>query len=99
MSRKKQAMDLLFDCFVREGRELGYLQAQRLYPREMANIRKVAAGSNVRILFSRMRKIYADRWHEIYDKKVNIVREKPVEEVSEPTPLERLRVASRKENE
>lgn len=108
MSRKKQAMDILFDCFVKEGRELGIMEAKRLYPRELSNVRKVAAGSNMRVLFSRMRRVYADRWHEIYDK--NIVHEEPKKvepkkvepkKVSEPvlSPLEELRTVTRKENE
>lgn len=98
MSRKQDAMNLLFDCFVKEGKEMGIMELKRKYPRELANVRRAAAGSNVRVLFTRMRRIYADRWHEIYDK--NIVHEEPaVEEVPEPSPLERLRMASRKEDE
>lgn len=95
MSKKQKAMDNIFECFKKEGRELGIMETKRLYPRELSDLRKASFGSNVRVLFSRMRKIYADRWHEIYDKEV--VHEK----VSKPAqdPLEKLRVATRKVNE
>ena len=95
IKRRQQAFDNIFNCFVREGRELGYLEANKLYPAEMAALKKIAPGSDIRVLFSRIRKIYANRWHEIYDK--NLVHEKP-EKVSKPTlsPLEALKVATGK---
>lgn len=95
--RRKQAFDALFDCYKKEGRELGIMELNKLYPREVAYLKKVSYGSDVRVLLSRMRKIYASRWHEIYDGSLNIVHEKS-EMTSKPTlnPLERLRVATRK---
>lgn len=100
MSRRKDAFDAIFEAFVKEGRELGVQEAKRLYPLEMAALRR-ASGGNVRVKFERIRRIYADRWHEIYDQHLNIVHEEPVEEAPEPvlSPLEKLRKATRKENE
>lgn len=97
MQRKKKAFDALFDCYVQEGKELGIMEAKRMYPRVLTEIRKATPGTDLRVVFSRMRKIYADRWHEIYDKKVNVVHEEP-KKVSEPVrdPLEKLRTVSRK---
>lgn len=101
MSRRLNAFNALFDCYKREGKELGLMELKRKYPREVANLRKVSAGSDINKLLSRMKNIYADRWHEIFENKINIVHEKPVKQVSEPnlSPLERLKKVSRKANE
>jgi saccharopine dehydrogenase-like NADP-dependent oxidoreductase len=95
INRRQKAFDNMFNCFVKEGRELGYMEATRLYPTEMAALKRVAPGSDLRVLFSRIRKIYANRWHEIYNK--GVVQEKP-EKVSRSTlsPLEALKVATGK---
>jgi len=98
MSRRKEALDRLFDCFVKEGRPLGVMETKRLYPTILGNLKKVSIDTDVRRIFNRMRKIYAHRWHEIYDK--GVVHVKP-EEASKPakSPLEALKAATRKVNE
>ena len=102
-SRRKSSFDAMFDAFVKEGRELTLGEMKALYPKETDNLRKNFQGS-LGGAVRRMRKIYASRWHEIYDLKLGVVHEapkpapKPVEveeKVEEPskklTPLEILR--------
>jgi len=101
--RRREAFDAMFEIFVKEGRELTLLEMRTMYPYETADLRKQFQ-SNLGSAVRRMRRIYADRWHEIYDTKLGVVHEapkpapKPVEveeKVEEPskklTPLEILR--------
>lgn len=104
---RKEAFDAMFNIFVKEGRELNLIEMRTKYPKESAALRKQFQ-SNLGTAVRRMRKIYKNRWHEIYDPKLGIVHEAPkpkpvkakVEESSEKlTPLEKLRLASKKEGE
>jgi hypothetical protein len=98
MSRRQDAFEALFNAFKIEGKELGYMEAVKKYPKEMTLLRRVSGGGNSRVLFSRMRTLYRDRWHEIYNK--NLVQEKPAE-APKPnlSPLAKLKEATRKIDE
>jgi len=100
MSRRQDAFEALFNAFKREGKELGYLEAVKKYPQEMVALRRVSGGGNPRVLFSRMRILFRDRWSEIYETKLNLVREKPAEAPKpELSPIEKLKEATRKTDE
>lgn len=100
---RTEAFDAIFEAFVKEGRELNIVELKTLYPKEAAELRKQFQG-NLGAAIRRVRIVYKDRWHEIYDTKLGIVHEAPKpapkpakveEKVEEPskklTPLEILR--------
>lgn len=93
MSRRRDAFEAVFETFKTEGRELTLGELRNKYPKQAAELRKVYNGSLNRAV-QRLRKIYADRWNEIYDVKLGIQYS---QQDSDLSPLDKLRRATEEE--
>jgi len=100
-SKRHEAYLGMFEAFKKEGRELNIGEAKKLYPEAAAALRKhsVSMGAGMR----RLKKIFKNEWHEIYETKLNIVHTpvKPTPKTvdissdssEELSPLDKLRKA------
>lgn len=92
MSKRRDAFEAVFEIFVQEGRELNIGDLRESYPAEAAALRRAYKGSLNKAL-QRMRRIYRNRWNEIYDTELGVVHEK-VNIPEDLSPLDALRNAS-----
>lgn len=78
--------ELLFSWFVEAGEELGMREIRVLARKERLRL----SSQGLRLMVRKLKKTHADRWHEIYDKKLGVVHTpapKPAKAITpEPSP-------------
>lgn len=105
LNKKNTSLELLFNIFKKEGRELGAIEIKQLYPDETRLITKSWDNTNIKRVIRKARQVLAYKWDEIEAAAVKIapppppppVVEEEIEEVADP--LEALRSASQEEED
>ena len=87
----------LFNVYLKEGRELGVRELSKRYPSELRSAGRALRTRDVRLICRKVKKLYRDRWNEIYGYSLGIVTE-PAEQMDEETAasltiLEKMRMA------
>lgn len=82
----KAIFEPIFNAYVSEGREIPFRELVQKYPKELKAIRNKYKLITTKRIVRLVRKVYADRWHEI----------QPKPSVASATILDKMRIASRK---
>lgn len=85
-----RSLDLLFEAYVAEGRELGVREVRSKYPRAVKAAQNACPGLSLQQIMIKVRRVYARRWHEI--------NPKPTESVASLSILDKMRMAAQKVN-
>lgn len=92
MIQMTRSLDLVFEAYIIEGRELGVRELRGKYPRAVKAAQNACPGLTIQQIMLKVRKVYSRRWHEI--------NQKPTESVASLSILDKMRMAAQKvENE
>lgn len=82
----KAIFEPIFNAYVAEGREIPFRELTVKYPKELKAIRNKYKLITTKRIVRLIRKVYADRWHEI----------QPKPKVASSSILDKMRIASGK---
>ena len=87
-----RSLDLIFEAYIAEGKELGVRDLRSKYPRAVKAAQNACPGLTLQQIMLKVRRVYSRRWHEI--------NQKPTESVASLSILDKMRMAAKKvENE
>lgn len=82
----KAIFEPIFNAYVEEGREIPFRELVEKYPKELKDIKRKYKLITTKRIVRLVRKVYADRWHEI----------QPKPSVASASILDKMRIAARK---
>lgn len=82
----KAIFEPIFNAYVEEGREIPYRELVAKLPKELKDIKRKYKLITTKRIIRLVRKVYADRWHEI----------QPKPSVASASILDKMRIAARK---
>lgn len=82
----KAIFEPIFNAYVSEGREIPFRELVEKYPKELKDIKRKYKLITTKRIVRLVRKVYADRWHEI----------QPKPSVASASILDKMRIAARK---
>lgn len=85
-----RTLDLIFQAYLIEKRELGVRELRTKYPRAVKAAQNAYPGRTLQQIIIKVRRVYSDRWHEI--------NPKPTESVASLSILDKMRMAAQKVN-
>lgn len=63
-------LESIFNIYLEQGREVSFRELLKTHPRELKEVKRRYPLLTVRKIVRMVRKVYADRWHEIQPKPV-----------------------------